>query len=156
MLFSNILLALATVTLCLQVDARGNEKCKDLFNKSGGSNICVKQGYVRPKSSNFRCDGDCNVQQCCQGQATCVAYFIDNGKSMCTDNGYRHRRNHSTKCSTKGKCEIDDCCKNKIVTTCKDFFGKQDSVTKCKTEGFLRANRATTQCADKTCQPTEC
>eukprot|EP00121_Abeoforma_whisleri_P015546 Awhi_evm1s14316 len=40
----------------------------------------------------------------------CIDYYDENGRSICTDNGYAHRRNGSIECAGS-KCKLDECCK---------------------------------------------
>eukprot|EP00121_Abeoforma_whisleri_P003365 Awhi_evm1s3022 len=160
MFWSKLLMSLAISSLyCVEANTVSeravNQKCKSLFQSSGGSNICEKQGYLKSKSNNFVCKGACDVTQCCKGEATCNAFFINNGKSMCTDHGYNNRRNHESKCSVKGACLIDDCCKNQKYETCYNYFetfGKNI----CKTDGFKNRRQSTTKCKGKECTSVEC
>eukprot|EP00121_Abeoforma_whisleri_P013372 Awhi_evm1s12334 len=153
MFLTNLLISL-TITGLYSVNA-ADEKCKTFFDKSGGNNICVKQGYVKAKDNSHVCKGTCDVIQCCKGEVTCNAFFINNGKSMCTDHGYENRRNHETECSVKGDCLIDDCCKNQKFETCYNYF-ETNGKNICETDGFLKRQKDTTKCSGKECTSVEC
>eukprot|EP00121_Abeoforma_whisleri_P014225 Awhi_evm1s13118 len=101
-----------------------------------GKQICVAYGYKHRHNHSTKCSsGGCSLSKCCKDKVyvpqppreeTCQDFFDVMGKQTCVDNGYKHRHNHSTKCSSGG-CSLSKCCKDKVPqpaqeVTCQDFF----------------------------------
>eukprot|EP00121_Abeoforma_whisleri_P016325 Awhi_evm1s14985 len=127
--------------------------CLNYYDDHGRS-VCTRNGYRHRRNGSITCSGHtCTLSECCKDPvstqkhySTCNLYFNDHGSSVCSRNGYYHRRGDSTKCndygydvcskygyyhrhgdSTKCKgssCTLSECCKDPVprTTTCKSYF----------------------------------